>query len=111
MTLLDNVRKMVLYMHYLAVKRAKEVGVPGALSLDSRAVAAVLLVRLYVDEVVGVIAHDPTDDEGSLPRGGELVLAGCPLDQPEHHVPLAKSERADLLAVVASQALLVDGRV
>ena len=80
MTLLDNMRKMVLYMYYSAVERAKEVGVPGALRLDSRAVAAVLLGRLHVDEVVGVVAQDPTDNEGSLPRGGELVLAGCPLD-------------------------------
>ena len=101
-TLLDNVRKMVSFMYYLAVKRAKEVGVPGALRLDSRAISGVLLGRLHVDEVVGVVARDPTDDEGPLPRGGELVLAGYPLDQPEHQVPLAESERADLPAVVAA---------
>ena len=56
MTLLDNVRKMVLYMYHSAVKWAKEVGVPGALRLDSRAVLVVLLGHLHVDEVVGVVA-------------------------------------------------------
>ena len=54
MTLFDNVRKEVSYMCYLAVKRTKEVGVPGALRLDSRAVLVVLLGHLHVDEVVGV---------------------------------------------------------
>ena len=51
--------------------------------------------------VVGVIAQSLADDEGPLPRGGELVLAGCLLDQPEHQVSLTESKRLDLLVVVA----------
>jgi hypothetical protein len=57
---------------------------------------------LSIDEVVGVIAQSFADDEGSLPRGGELVLAGCSLNQLKHQVSLAESKQLDLLAVVAA---------
>ena len=87
MLFIDKTQKVVDTHTVLTVKWAKEVDIPGALRLDSRAVLAVLLCHLHVDEVVGVVAQDPADDEGSLPGGGELVLAGCPLDQPKHHVP------------------------
>ena len=42
--------------------------------------------------------------------GRELVLAGCSLDQLEHKIALLEGSWLDLPAVVAAQALLVDGR-
>ena len=57
----------------------------------------------------GVIAECLADDEGAFPRGRELVLAGCSLDQPEHKVALLEGSWLDLAVVVAAQPLLVDG--
>ena len=65
---------------------------------------------MRVDQVVGVVAECLADDEGAFPRGRELVLAGCSLDQPEHKVALLEGSWLDLAVVVAAQALLVDGR-
>ena len=60
-----------------------------------------------VDEVVGIVLQCSADDERTLPRGGQLVLTRRLLDSAEHQVALAKSEGADLLAVVVPQLLLV----
>ena len=70
--------------------------------------SCVLLV-LCVDQVVGVVAECLANDEGAFPRGRELVLAGCSLDQPEHKITLLEGSWLDLPAVVAAQAMLIDG--
>ena len=64
---------------------------------------------LRVDGVVGVVAQGFADDEGAFPRGRELVLAGCSLDQPEHKVSLLEGSWLDLSTVVSAKTLLVDG--
>ena len=64
---------------------------------------------LCVDQVVGVVTQGHADDEGAFPRGRELVLAGCSLDQPEHKVALLEGSWLDLPDVVTAQTLLVDG--
>ena len=84
------------------VKWTKEVCVPWALRLVASRALLACSGLLGVDEVVGVIAQSLADDEGSLPRGGELVLAGCSLDGPEHQVSFPEGEGLDLLAVVAA---------
>ena len=67
-----------------------------------------MLVRLaHVGELVGVVARCPADDEGSLPWGGQLVVAGFVLDQPEHKIAFAEGNRADPPAVVPAEVLLV----
>ena len=48
------------------------------------------------------------DDEGSLLGRRQLVPALVALDQPEHEIALAESERVDPAAVVAAETLLVD---
>jgi len=60
-----------------------------------------------VDEVVGVVLERSTDNERSLPRGGQLVLARRLLNSAEHQVAFTKGEGADLLAVVVPQLLLI----
>ena len=57
-----------------------------------------------------VISQRSADDKGAFPRGRELVLASCLLDQPEHKIALLEGSWPDLPTVVAAQALLVDGR-
>ena len=57
---------------------------------------------LRVDQVVGVVAECLADDEGAFPRGRELVLAGCSLDQPEHKVSLLEGSWLDLPIVVSA---------
>ena len=64
---------------------------------------------LCVNQVVGVVAQGLAEDEGAFPRGRELVLAGCSLDQPEHKIALLERSWLDLPAVVAAQTLLIDG--
>jgi hypothetical protein len=63
---------------------------------------------LCVDEVVCPIAQYPADDEQSLPWRGKLVHAFGVLDQPEYEVSFAEFKKTNLLAVIASQLLLVE---
>ena len=94
----------------LTVKRTEELRVPGPAGLHAGRISLALVRLLCVDEVVRVpVVENLADDEGAFPRGSQLVLAGCPLDEPEHEVALAEREGFDLLAVVVAQALLVDG--
>ena len=57
---------------------------------------------LSIDQVVGVVAQGFANDERAFPRGRELVLAGCSLDQPEHKVSLLEGSWLDLPTVVAA---------
>ena len=57
---------------------------------------------LSVDEVVHIVVQRPADDEWTLPRGGQLVLARRLLDSAEHQVALTEREGADLLVVVVA---------
>jgi hypothetical protein len=71
-------------------------------------ISPILPWLLCIDEVVCPIAQHPADDERSLPRGGQLVHPFGVLDQPEYEVSLAEFKRTNLLAVIASQLLLVE---
>ena len=55
---------------------------------------------LSVYEIVRIVVQRPADDEWTLLRGGQLVLARRLLDPAEHQVAFTKSEGADLLDVV-----------
>ena len=94
----------------LTVKSSQEVRIPWSLRLLAGVVSLACSWFLRVDQVVGVVAECLADDKGAFPRGRELVLAGCSLDQPEHKVALLEGSWLDLAVVVAAQALLVDGR-
>ena len=70
------------------VKSSEEICIPWPLCL---LVGVVPLARpglLGIDQVVGVIAQGFADDERAFPRGKELELAGCSLDQSGHKVSL-----------------------
>ena len=91
------------------VKSSKKICIPRALCLPAGVVPLARSGLLSVDQGVGVVSQHLADDEGAFPRGRELVLAGCSLDQPEHKIALLEGSRLDLPAVVAAQALLIDG--
>ena len=91
------------------IKSSEKICVPWALRCLARIVSLACSGLLCVDEVVGVVAQCLANDEGAFPRGRELVLVGCSLDQPEHKVSLLEGSWLDLPTVVAAQTLLVDG--
>ena len=97
------------YIQHSTVKSSKEVCTPWALCFLAGIVPLASPGLLRVDEIVGVIAQGFADDERPFPRGRELVLAGCSLDQPEHKVSLLEGSCLDLPTVVVAQTLLVDG--
>ena len=88
----------------------EELRVPGLAGLLAGCVPLALVRLLRVNEVVRVPgAEILPDNEGAFPGGGQLVLAGCPLDEPEYEVAFAEREGLDFLDVVVAQPLLVDG--
>ena len=85
-----------------SVKSSKEICVPWALCFLAGVVPLARTGLLCIDQVVGVIAQGFADDEGALPRGRGLVLAGYSLDQLEHKITLLEGSWLDLSAVVTS---------
>ena len=91
------------------VKSSKKICIPRALCLFAGVVPLVCSGLLSIDQVVEIVSQHLADDEGAFPRGRELVLAGCSLDQPEHKIAFLEGSWLDLPVVVAAQTLLVDG--
>jgi hypothetical protein len=85
----------------------EEIDVPGALDLSGGRVAFVVLA--HIREVVGIIAEHTADSEWPLPRWGQLVHALLVLDEPEDKVAFLKGATADVVTVLAPEALLVYG--
>ena len=86
----------------LTAKSSKEISIPQALCFLAGIVPLARPGLLGIDQVVGVVAQGFADDERAFPRGRELVLAGCSLDQPEHKVSLLEGSWLDLPTVVAA---------
>ena len=84
------------------IKSSKEICIPWALCFLAGVVPLARPGLLCIDQVEGVVAQGFNDDEGPFPRGRELVLAGCSLDQPEHNVSLLERSWLDLPAMVAA---------
>ena len=63
----------------LTVKYSREIRIPWALCFLAGIIPLARPRLLRIDEVVGVIAQGFADDKMALPRGRELVLAGCSL--------------------------------
>ena len=84
------------------VKSSEEVCIPRALRFLARVVSLACSGLLCVDEVVGVVPQCLADDKGAFPRGRELVLADCSLDQPKHKVSLLEGSWLDLPTVLAA---------
>jgi hypothetical protein len=63
---------------------------------------------LCVDEVICPIAQHPANNERSLPGRRQLVHALSALDQPKYEISFAERERANFLAMVSSQQLLIE---
>ena len=94
----------------LTVKRTEELRVPGPAGLLAGCISLALVRLPRVDEVVRVpVTEGLADDERAFLGGGQLVLAGCSLDEPEYEVALADCEGLYLFVVVMALALLVDG--
>ena len=103
------IQKIAWYMLHLTVKSSEEISVPWSFRLLAGIISLARLGLLCVVQVVGVVAQGLADDEGAFPRGRELALVGCSLDQPEPKVTLLERSWIDLMTVVTAQALLIDG--
>jgi hypothetical protein len=60
-------------------------------------------------EAISGWADNFSDDEGSFPRGGELMHAVCFLDTPEDEVANIKGSFLNVAVMIVSKLLIVTG--
>jgi hypothetical protein len=95
------------YRESLSIDRAEQVNVPQMLGLLLRLVALFLVA--HVCDILGSVAQCFADYEWSFPWRGQLVYPLRPLDESHDQVTLLEGSTFDSVAIVATQALLVDG--
>jgi hypothetical protein len=97
--------KIKAYINLLRVKMMEQVNIPRMLLLC----LGDFVILPDIDKAVRVVAEGLANEEGALPWRRQLVHPVHLLDQPKYQVTFLESSTPDSAAMLAPQALLVDG--